>query len=594
MRIKRRALAMWALGLATLAAPPANSAEGPPALKIGVAQLALEPTLAENRDKIARFIGQAKDRGCRVVVFPETALYWPPGTSNAEIDAAIADLTKAVDARDIYALIGGLYQRDGNEKPFERLLVVDPDGKIIQTYNKMWYDARFQNCPGLFHIDGVPCAAAICADRWIRSVEELPAMAGAKILFEISNNYENEWIEELGWYWYVPRAMRNEVFVVFANSAKEDRAELTPGHGHSAVIGPDGRLLAAAGEEADRLLVTELDLARATAGQAMARRDHLLFKPFWETGTAILSGRQVEAPPHQPLASPPVELKIAAAQMACSSRLADNVAHMQELIRQAGDAQADVVVFPELAVTGARQSEIAAAKQPELEAALATLQKAAQQAGICIVFGMPWHLGQQRQNVAFVIGPDGKLLTRYAQLVVDRPELFAAGASTRSMWCRIKGAPCVVTIGRDALWSEIAEMAALRGAQVHLHLAYDRDTTPEADLRRKQLWVNLASFRTFTATVNAASPAGLPRPSAPASGGSVIWDDYHRGKDRRAGYYPYCADPLARAEQAETILYATQTIGQVNPQFEILTGKTNRQMTPWYATGARVIHTDGK
>ncbi len=30
------------------------------------------------------------------------------------------------------------------------------------------------------------------------------------------------------------------------------------------------------------------------------------------------------------------------------------------------------------------------------------------------------------------------------------------------MWFEIKGVPCVMTIGRDALWSEIAEMAAWR------------------------------------------------------------------------------------------------------------------------------------
>jgi len=46
----------------------------PPTITIGVAQLALEPTLVENRDKIIRFVGEAKSRGCRVVVFPETAL----------------------------------------------------------------------------------------------------------------------------------------------------------------------------------------------------------------------------------------------------------------------------------------------------------------------------------------------------------------------------------------------------------------------------------------------------------------------------------------------------------------------------------------
>jgi len=246
------------------------------------------------------------------------------------------------------------------------------------------------------------------------------------------------------------------------------------------------------------------------------------------------------------------------------------------------------VVFPELAVTGTRDADIAAANQADLETALAALQKAAQRTGRYVVFGMPWDEGKQRVNCAFALGPDGKLLTRYAQLVGDRPELFAAGDSTRSMWFEIRGVPCVVTIGRDALWSEIAELAALRGVQIHLHLSYDRDTSPTAELRRRQLWVNLASYRTFTATVNAASPRALPHPSSDAGGGSTLWDDFHRGANRKTGGYgPYCAVPLAEAQRDETLIVASQTIPKSNPQFRTLTQKTNPQMAPWYVTGAK-------
>ena len=560
-------------------------------LTVGIAQFGLEATLAENRDKIARFLREGKDRGCRVVVFPETALYWPSPTPKADIDAAVADLQKVADECDVYALVGGEYQRDGKERPFERLLVIAPDGSILQTYHKMWSDPRFPNCPGLFEIDGIPCAATLCADRWIRGVEDLPAMAGAKILFECSNNYADEWLDDLGWYWYVPRAMRNEAFVEFANSGRDDRGQLTPGHGHSAFVAPSGELLKTADERSDQLLVCELDLSEATLGQALARRSHPLFKPFWDHGLAILRGENVPLQAHQPLASPRVRLSIAAVQMACSTRLDENVVHMEELIGQAKEGGAEVVVFPELAVTGARDSEILAAKQADLEAALAALQEAARKSEMYVVFGMPWHDGSRRTNCAFAIDPAGKLLTRYSQLVVERPELFAAGTAARPMWLEIKGVPCVLTVGRDALWSELAELAAVRGALVHLHLAYGRETSPEADLRRRQLWVNLASFRTFTATVNAASPRKLPNPSAEASGGSILWDDFHRAKNRKmGGYAPYSAVPVARAGQAETILYATQAIPERNSQFRVVTERTNAQMKPWYVTGAKLIH----
>jgi predicted amidohydrolase len=578
----------WAIALASCCEGLAT--EPPKSLKIGVAQFALEPTLAANRDKIAAFIGDAKSRGCRVVVFPETALYWPPETRKAEIDASVESLRNVVAENKLYALIGGLYKRDETDKPFERLLVIDPTGNVIHTYHKMWQDARFNECPGIFEIDGVPCAAALCADRWIRSVEDLPAVAGAKVLFECSNNYANEWLPELGHYWNVPRAIRNEVFVVLANTAAEDRGQLTPGHGHSAVIRPDGATIASAGEESDTLLVSDLDLSLATGQEASARLNHPAFKSFWEAGIAMLHGERRAAMEFSPLSSSKVELKIAAAQMACSRKIEVNVATMIALIRSAAEQRADVVAFPELALTGANDEDIRAASQGELKAAVERLQRAAAESKTYVAFGLPWADGSRRTNCAIVIGTDGRQLTRYEQLVIDRPELFAAGTNTSALWFSIKGVPCVVTLGRDALWSEIAELAAWRGAQVHLHLAYDRDTSQAADLRRQQLWANLASFRTFTATVNAASPVTLEHPSAPASGGSVIWDDYHRASSGKAGgYFPHSAVRITGASHEQTILYASQRIPQTNPQFKILTDKTNRPMTAWYVAGANAI-----
>src|SRR5262249_15006018 len=106
-------------------------------------------------------------------------------------------------------------------------------------------------------------------------------------------------------------------------------------------------------------------------------------------------------------------------------------------------------------------------------------------------------------------------------------------------------------------------------------------------------WANLASFRTFTATLNAASPAGLPHPSQPASGGSAIWQDYFRASSGKAGAYaPHSAVRLAEANAEPIILYAAQKTQKTNQQFERLTGKTDPTMQPWYANGADVIFSE--
>jgi predicted amidohydrolase len=224
---------------------------------------------APNRDKMANYIRQAKDRGCRLVIFPERALHFTTDVPLAEVEAAIDHLRIVSDEANIYSVICS-WRHDG-VKPHNQFVVADPDGKIIHTYNKIWSDDRFTEAPGLFAVDGVLCCGTICADRWVRSVEELPAMAGAKILIECSNNYDNEWIDELGWYWYVPRALRNNAFVIFSNTSADSymRPADLPGHGHTAVVAPDGRLLAAAGDVGERLLVVNLDLAEASQSSAL-------------------------------------------------------------------------------------------------------------------------------------------------------------------------------------------------------------------------------------------------------------------------------------------------------------------------------------
>jgi hypothetical protein len=86
----------------------------------------------------------------------------------------------------------------------------------------------------------------------------------------------------------------------------------------------------------------------------------------------------------------------------------------------------------------------------------------------------------------------------------------------------------------------------------------------------------------------------LAEPSEPASGGSIVWEDFQRNKaGPEGGYFPHSAVRLAEAKAGEEILYATEKVGSTNSHFGRLTGRTNPQMKPWYAAGARAINEDG-
>lgn len=560
--------------------------------KVGIAQIGTEDRLSENLAKILLFIRKGAAEGCRVVVFPEGALSGASTNEPAETEQALAEIRKAAASGGIYVVLGGKSSRP-ERRPQNWMVAVDPAGQEILRYDKL-YDKPTAGMPHVFSIDGSASSAIICADRWLRGVEELPIMNGAEISFELSDNFESEWVPALGWYWYVPRALRNGVYVLFANTAGRGR------HGHSAVIGPDGAVIAAAAGNAEELVTAIIDPAKASRAEATRRRQHPLLATFWKEGLKILTGGSDKREPLEPYTSPEVEIKLAVAQMACSSKLSENVEKMAAMIREAAAQGADVAVFPELAVTGAREEDVLRADERTLTRALEQVREAARSAGIYTVFGMPYYVGRKRTNAAFVVGPDGAILTRYDQLAVDRPRLFTAGSEAGAMWFRLKGVPAVVTVGREGLWNEIAEMTSLAGAQLRFHVSYDLSTGEQASLRRLQIWANLASYGTFTATVNAASPEGLRLPSAPAEGGSALWEDLQprvesnlalkgekrEGHESLAIYSPFSANCVVRAGQHEQLLYSTQRVNRNNQHRSV---RFNPAMAPWYALGARLF-----
>jgi predicted amidohydrolase len=553
-----------ALAISSASAAPAR-------LKLGLVQMALGPTIAENRDRITAGISNAAVQGVRVVVFPEGALRGKDGNQPALVDQAVAAIRQAARESKVYVLLGGSTYAPALKKDANWMLVLGPEGGERFRYEKL-YDNHRATMPGVFDIDGIPCSAMICADRWLRGVAELPIQQGAQISFELSCNFASEWVAPLEWYWYVPRALRNNVWVVFANTGNQVSgvpddpaapAELR--HGHSAIIAPDGRVLAASRNDTETIVVADLEPAQATRAEARARSAHPALRSFWEAGLKLHQGQAVTAPAFTPLASQPKSITIAAAQVI------DDLSLMQRMIVQAQASNADLVVFPERAIS---------------EAALSQLQDAARTHRITVVCGMEHRVGASRRNSAFVIGPDGSLLTRYDQL--SATGRFDQGADPAAMWFRVKGVPAVVTIGRDALWTELAELAAVAGAQIHVHLDHDSADTP--DLRRLQVWSNLASYLTFTATVNVA--------------GSTIWDDLRGLEETRAEvrglprpdtgpvevYSPFSANIVVRATHAAQLIVATRTIPKLNPHHPRRTTAFNPQMEAWYGIGAESLH----
>jgi predicted amidohydrolase len=291
--------------------------------------------------------------------------------------------------------------------------------------------------------------------------------------------------------------------------------------------------------------------------------------------------------------------------MACSRDIEDNTGRIVDSIRRAAGEGADVVVFPELAVTGQRREDVLAADQSALEGALSRIRAEARARSIHAIVGMPCFVDGARRNCAVVIGDDGAVKTRYAQIATRQGDLFSAGTDARAMWFTLGGVHSIVTIGEEANWVEIGDLAANRGMCLHFHISYEAEPSADDAILRRQRDLVALSYAKFGTAVNAADPSGLPKPSSPASGGSLIVSR-EGGHDQAAPeeieyYLPYQTSIVKSAGRDEAMISATRRTAR-NSDMDLNRHWRNRNRRrraqrgwhEWIKEGAWVIGGDAR
>jgi predicted amidohydrolase len=595
-------LAVITLVATVLIAPDVHAKK----IKVAVVQTVIENTLGQNRAKLIRFIGKAKVKGCQLVIFPECALYWPEivvdNPARDDIDAAITQIGEKARSEKIYVIFGTGHRLKKTGSYNNKGVVYDPNGGRLIFYEKNY------EVPQRFDICGIPSNLVICSDRGYLEHSDLPSLVqGSQIIIDISGGHGgDDGRPDLQLIRYRPWAMRNGAFVIVCNPMHNDTDFMgnSPWGGGSAIIRPDGSIQVYLTYEKDVMLVEEIDTGLVTAAQASRRRNHPIFKSFWYMGKRLMEGEQVTPIPNiKPYSSKPRSIKIAAAQIACSRNIDDNVSRIKSYIRQAAANAADIVVFPELAVTGYEKDDISAGSPSALNSALNEIRNEAKSRDIYVIVGMPFFVDGHRENCAFVIGDDGNIRTQYAQLRTTRSDLFRAGLSTSSMWFNLKGVHSIVTIGGDAQWVEISDLAANRGMYLHFHISYEADSSPDAAVLRKQKNLLMLMYAKFGAVVNAAHPSGLSNPSALASGTSMIVSrvgGHNQPSPVAIKYYlPYQTSIVESAGPRETMIYVTRKTTS-NNDMDLTRYWRNRKrkrrvQSGWYnwiKMGAYMIHSD--
>ena len=216
----------------------------------------------ENFAKAEQMIRQAMSEQPDGLVLPET---WNTGFFPKEnlpslcdrdgqrVKAEIGALAKEYRVNIVAGSVSNL--RDG--KVYNTAMVFDRTGQCIASYDKthlftpMGEDDYFTPGDHLcrFELDGVQCGIIICYDVRFPELTRSLTVPGLDVLFVVS-----QWPKVRTFHLRTlttARAIENQMFVVCCNSC--GTAGETVYGGNSAIIDPWGELLAAAGEQEQKL-----------------------------------------------------------------------------------------------------------------------------------------------------------------------------------------------------------------------------------------------------------------------------------------------------------------------------------------------------
>ncbi|MEK0096914.1 carbon-nitrogen hydrolase family protein [Streptomyces sp. A475] len=162
-------------------------------------------------------------------------------------------------------------------------------------------------------------------------------------------------------------------------------------------------------------------------------------------------------------------MKIASAQFTCvPADIPANVRQMAALVDEARGQGAELVVFPELALTGYELGTVRTRRDLWVRADDSRLDAVRASGAACVVNCVAPTDEERPAIETLVFGADGELLTRYRKqrLFEHEQEVFAAGRSDGRF--ELAGLRFALATCFDNHFSELVSRGATDGCQVHL------------------------------------------------------------------------------------------------------------------------------
>ena len=241
-------------------------------MKIAAAQIHLYPDMERNLKNITGWAKKARAQGVDLVNFPEASLtgYLFDGFSqlNAkEVNRAIDELEGLALELGINLVVGTPYWVE--DRLYNSVAVLLADGRRLlyhKTYLVSYEQEYFSAGSDLltFELGTLTLGTIICRDQSFPMLARRIKKAGAQVLLISCAHYyppmEARLKIDKNRALPIARSCENGFFVCKANAVGSYRGQINLGH--SMIVGPNGVVIAEAGETQEELLTFDIDETR--------------------------------------------------------------------------------------------------------------------------------------------------------------------------------------------------------------------------------------------------------------------------------------------------------------------------------------------
>jgi len=459
-----------------------GSAKLPEFTKYKVAAINVEPIIKEKERNVSEqlaLVEEAAKNGAKLITTPEmstTGYCWYNRKEAAPYVEPIPGPTtdrfaEVAKKYGCYIVIGMPEVDPATDVYYNSAVLIGPEG-VIGVHRKTHpYIAEPKWCKEgdldhqVFETPIGNIAMLICMDIHFIETARIDGLRGADVIVHISN-----WLAEKtpAPYW-LTRAFDNGVYVLEGNRTGLERT--VQFSGGSVLINPDGTI--ANYVDTDKIMYAEVDITKArekkfaNGGNKMTERRP---KEYME----LLQNTYLWNPldfhklyGYDPIPDGKVS-NISVAQVnAVKGDVAKNIEIIKARTAEAAAAGSELIVFPELMLTGLVDAEGAKALAEEATgASVDQLIDISMQHHIYIVAGMVEKEGDKLYNTAVLTGPEG-LAGKYRKMHLN--ELDGDWATPGDLGFPHFNTPLGrvgILIGHDAMFPESGRMLALSGVDL--------------------------------------------------------------------------------------------------------------------------------